>query len=113
MRTLVVYYSLSGMTRELAKAIAKELGADIEEIVDPTPRSGVLGYVRCGYESSFEREAAIPLARDRHVRQVEDRSPGVGECGRANRGVRAGGQPPAREPQQEFECAPHRQPVAT
>lgn len=59
MRTLIVYYSRNGMTRDLANAIQKELGADIEEIADPTPRSGPLGYMRCVLESAFQQKAAI------------------------------------------------------
>ena len=45
-RILVVYYSRSGTTRKLAKVLAKELSGDIEEIVDPAPRQGFLGYWR-------------------------------------------------------------------
>jgi flavodoxin len=65
MRTLVVYYSRTGTTRELATAIAQALGADVEEIVDPTPRAGLLGYLASGFDSVTQREAPIrPRARD-------------------------------------------------
>ena len=33
MRTLVIYYTLTGNTKEVAEAVAQELGAEIEEII--------------------------------------------------------------------------------
>jgi hypothetical protein len=58
-RILVVYYSRTGHTRQVASEIAAALGADLEEIVDPTPRSGLFGYLRCGREAYFRRLAPI------------------------------------------------------
>ncbi len=40
MRTLVVYYSLTGNTRSLGQAIARALDADVEELQDRHRRSG-------------------------------------------------------------------------
>lgn len=40
-KILVVYYSRTGRTKKVAEAIASQLGADIEEIVDTTPRKGL------------------------------------------------------------------------
>ena len=37
-RVLIVYYSRSGNTRRVAQQLAFDLGADLEEIVDPTNR---------------------------------------------------------------------------
>lgn len=37
MKTLVVYYSFSGITRRMAEAIARETGADLAEIHPKTP----------------------------------------------------------------------------
>jgi flavodoxin len=54
-RILVVYFSRSGHTRQVAVQIAASVGADLEEIVDPTPRSGLFGYLRCGREAYFKR----------------------------------------------------------
>lgn len=50
-KTLVVYYSRSGHTADLAHAIARELGADLEPLLDDVDRGGVLGYLRSGYEA--------------------------------------------------------------
>ena len=44
MKSLVVYFSRSGNTELAAQKIAKELGSDIEEIIDNKKRSGLIGY---------------------------------------------------------------------
>ncbi|HVY49312.1 MAG TPA: NAD(P)H-dependent oxidoreductase [Minicystis sp.] len=59
MRTLVVYFSRTGHTRNVAHAIARELDADVEEIADATQRRGLLGYLRSAYEAERERSARI------------------------------------------------------
>ena len=43
MKCIVMYYSRSGNTKVVANALAKELGCDIEEIVDDKKRTGVIG----------------------------------------------------------------------
>lgn len=58
-RTLLVYYSRSGTTRRVALAIAQALEADVEEIVDETPRSGVLGYLRSIVDATLRRPASL------------------------------------------------------
>ncbi len=65
MRTLVVSYSRNGTTRELARALGQALVADVEEIVDPTPRAGTIGYLVSGFESITKRAAPIrPRVKD-------------------------------------------------
>lgn len=61
-RTLVVYYSRSGNTRLVAEKLAKVLGADLEPIVDPTPRKGPLGYLRSGLQALTGAEPDIAAA---------------------------------------------------
>ncbi len=58
-RILVAYYSRTGTVREVARRLATALGADIEEIADPTPRAGVLGFMRSGFEARRRRIPAI------------------------------------------------------
>jgi len=51
MNAHIVYYSLSGATRSVATALAKEIAADIEEIRCGRYTASVLGYLRAGYDS--------------------------------------------------------------
>jgi len=45
MKSLVVYYSRSGNTKLVAETIAKQMGCDIEEIIDNKNRDGIIGYI--------------------------------------------------------------------
>jgi menaquinone-dependent protoporphyrinogen IX oxidase len=49
--TLVVYYSRTGHTEEVAEELAESLGADLDVIEDFQERTGVRGYVRSGLET--------------------------------------------------------------
>ncbi len=51
MKTLVAYYSRAGATKKAAEFIARQLKADIEEIIDPKSRKGIFGYLRSGKEA--------------------------------------------------------------
>lgn len=48
MKTLIVYYSKTGTTKKLAELIAKEIKADMEQIVDKKKRSGIIGWIIAG-----------------------------------------------------------------
>lgn len=58
-RTLVVYYSRTGTTHEVADAIRKELGCEIDRIADRTHRRGLIGYLRSGLEAALHRRPAL------------------------------------------------------
>lgn len=58
-KILVVYYSRTGHTRRVAEETAATLRAEIEEIVDPENRLGLLGYLRSGRQAFFGQEAGI------------------------------------------------------
>ena len=55
-KTLVVFYSRSGTTRRIAVALSEALKCDLEEITEPTPRTGFLGYIR----SLLEAMRSVP-----------------------------------------------------
>ncbi len=63
MRTLVVYFSRTGHTQQLAERIAKRLGAEVDVIVDREHRKGLLGYARCAVEAILERTPPIDPSR--------------------------------------------------
>ncbi len=46
MRTLIVFYSRSGHTRQLAQELATRCSADLEEIREANSREGFFGYCR-------------------------------------------------------------------
>jgi len=65
MKTLIVYYSRTGNTRKLAQAIAAELGAAVEEIVESKSRAGILGWLGAGRDAMLRRTTPIqPLKTD-------------------------------------------------
>jgi flavodoxin len=65
MNTLVVFYSRSGTTKQVAESIAKYLGCDIEEIVDTQKRSGILGLIKSGRQAMQKKMTTLqPLQKD-------------------------------------------------
>jgi flavodoxin len=64
-RILVVYYSRTGATRALARAIRDELGCAIERIAEHRSRRGALGYLRSAFDATFRRPAVLrPMDQD-------------------------------------------------
>ena len=59
MKSLVVYYSKTGVTRRAAVAISRMLGSDIEEIVDLKDRSGIKGWLTGGGDSCLKKLTEI------------------------------------------------------
>lgn len=58
-RYLVAYYSFTGRTAKVARAVAAALGGDLEEIRDARLRAGTLGYLRALVEGARRRAAPI------------------------------------------------------
>lgn len=65
MNTLVVYFSRSGHTQQMAREIAQRCGADLEEIREQDARAGVWGYWRSGWQVLTRAEPPVlPTNRD-------------------------------------------------
>jgi flavodoxin len=63
MKTLIVYYSRTGKTKQAAEDLGKQLGADLEEIVDLKDRSGALGYLAGGKDATLKKLTEIQLGK--------------------------------------------------
>ncbi|MHB9155965.1 MAG: flavodoxin family protein [Endomicrobiales bacterium] len=59
MKTLVVYYSLTGKTEHIAGIIARETGADIRKVEDARKRSLFFAYITGSFEALRGRETLI------------------------------------------------------
>ncbi len=59
MKTLIIFYSRTGFTKEIAVHISEELDCDIEEIFDLKSRKGILSYIWSGMESAFRKTPEI------------------------------------------------------
>lgn len=55
MKSLVVYYSRSNITKKLAENIASKIDADIEEIIPKVNYQGKIGYARGGKDAMREK----------------------------------------------------------
>jgi flavodoxin len=69
MKTLVVYYSRSGHTHQVAREIATRCGADLEAIREPgqsaTATTGAVGYLRASWQALCRAAPAIsPALKD-------------------------------------------------
>jgi len=61
-RILVVCYSRSGFTQDLAKRIADASNADLEILEDLTPRNSAIGYLRSAIEAALHLKTSIHAA---------------------------------------------------
>jgi len=67
-RYLVAYYSWTGNTAKVAKAVAERLSADVEEIVETRRRAGPFARFLCAVDAILRRKPPIAPA----VRQTDD-----------------------------------------
>ncbi len=54
-KILVVFFSRTGTTRQVAEALARAAGADVEELRESRSRHGIWGYLRSGFEGTYRR----------------------------------------------------------
>jgi flavodoxin len=59
LKTLVIYYSQSGTTKAAAETVAKDMGADVEQITDAESRNGILGFIKSGYQAMSGKASKI------------------------------------------------------
>ena len=64
MKTLVTYYSRTGNTRKVGKQIAKNLKADVDEIIDIKNRRGIFGWLMAGRDASLKNLTEIEYEKD-------------------------------------------------
>ena len=65
MNGLIVYFSRTGRTRKVAKAIQETTGFDLEEVKEKAGRVGTLGFLKSGMESTRRMlPQIIPLTHD-------------------------------------------------
>jgi flavodoxin len=56
---LVVYYSRTGFTKELAEEIANRIDGDLEPILENKSREGLWGFFKSGWDSFIEKKPVI------------------------------------------------------
>jgi menaquinone-dependent protoporphyrinogen IX oxidase len=64
MKILIVFYSRSNATKTLAEALAKDLGADLEELKDHKDWSGPVGWVKAGRAAMMKQETEIDALKN-------------------------------------------------
>jgi flavodoxin len=61
-KILVVFFSRTGVTKQLAESIARAEHAELEELREARSRRGPLGWLRSGYEATYGYSAeTLPL----------------------------------------------------
>ena len=65
MKTLIVYYSRTKVTKKIAEMLQKELNCDIEEITDCEKYKGKIGYMKGGMNATMGRPSDInPITKN-------------------------------------------------
>lgn len=59
MKTLIVYYSRSNVTKKIAEMLREKLDCDIEEITDNGKYKGKIGYIKGGLAATTKRTTKI------------------------------------------------------
>lgn len=65
MKALVVYYSRTNVTKEIAEKIQNKMDCDIEEITDNKKYKGKIGYMKGGFNAAMGRTSDInPISKN-------------------------------------------------
>ena len=64
MKTLVTYYSRSGITKKIALLISKKIKSDSDEIIDKKDRSGAIGWIFAGKDATQKKLTTITHKKD-------------------------------------------------
>jgi flavodoxin len=59
MKTLVVYYSKTGNTGTVAKELAQNISAEVEELTETKPKEGVVGMILAGKDAALQNSTPI------------------------------------------------------
>jgi flavodoxin len=65
LKTLIVYFSRSGHTQQLATELAQRCGGTLEAIAEMRPSQGLWGWLRAGWNATWRRQTAIAPTRQR------------------------------------------------
>jgi len=63
-KILVVFYSRSGHTKQIAKTISKKLNADLDEIFELKSRTGIKGFISAGIDALLKRKSKIKFNKN-------------------------------------------------
>ena len=58
-KTLIIYYSRTGITKLICETLNKQINAELLELKDPKDRSGTLGYLKSAYEAFRHKHSPI------------------------------------------------------
>jgi len=64
MKTLITYYSRTGITKKVSESVAAGLNGELDEIADGKNRKGVVGYLLCGKEAMQKNLPEIEFKKD-------------------------------------------------
>jgi len=66
MKTLVVYYSRTGITKKIALKLSEIFKSDIEEIIDNKNRNGAIGWLLSGKDAMNKKTTLINILNKDH-----------------------------------------------